>query len=107
MQIQLSFNFDYEKTSEVSPEMLVSIWNKYAYNLPKCTKLSHKRKAMARVELKKHAWHDLKHWENVVKAFASSKFCVEKWRPGFDDFLNEEKRLRAIEGCYHSARLVS
>jgi hypothetical protein len=80
-----------------SPAELLEIWNLNAGPLPKA-KISTERERKARVQIKKYP--DKEHWLAAVSKFTASDFCVNEWRPGFDDFLSERKRLRAIEGNY-------
>jgi hypothetical protein len=87
-------------TAAPRPRDLFEVWNSHCGALPKCKTLSSSRQVKAARELKKPDWGDLEPWVEVVKVLASSSFALEKWRPCFDDFLNESKRVKALEGAY-------
>lgn len=67
--------------------------------------ISDRRKSKARSQWKKYP--DLRHWEDALAKFTGSQFCREKWKPGIDEFLDETKRLRALEGGYDDKKQFS
>lgn len=83
---------------DFSASDLMEFWNSNCGSLPVCKTFSDSRRVKANRELKKYPARE--HWESVVKEFKSSKFCLDTWRPGFDDFLSEAKRVSALEGKY-------
>lgn len=79
---------------------LLNLWNENCKTLPKVIKLTDARKAHAKAQLAKYP--DLEHWTQVLLKFTSSEFCLNTWKPNFDDFLNENKRIAALEGRYET-----
>jgi hypothetical protein len=82
----------------LSPQDLLNLWNENCKTLPKATKLTDSRTNHARAQLLKYPAID--HWTKSLVKFVSSEFCLSKWRPDFDHFLNESKRISALEGRY-------
>lgn len=77
---------------------LFEYWNKLSGPLPKALKLTSKRESLAKRELKKYP--EGEHWAQVLAKWYASDFCTKQWKPGFDDFLNENKRIATLEGRY-------
>ena len=77
---------------------LMEFWNDNRGALPLCRILSQGRIDKIKVQLRKYP--DWDHWAEAIEAFTSSSFCRDQWKPGFDEFLTESKRIRAIEGMY-------
>lgn len=88
---------------DIEPKDLMDFWNENRGGLPHCRFLSKGRADKARAQIRQYPCWD--HWAEAIDAFTSSKFCNDVWRPGFDDFLTESKRIKAIEGIY-SNRLL-
>lgn len=84
------------------PATLQSLWNDNCHPLPKCKTLGKSREKKARAQLK--LYPEKTHWVDSLKKLTASKFCVEEWKPGFDDWLDEAKRIRALEGKYDNGR---
>lgn len=83
--------------AEDSPNQKIKdLWNGSGF--PKCQSLSTQRIAKLKGQLKKYP--SFEHWKSALDKLEASNFCMTVWRPCFDDFLNETKRLRAIEGAY-------
>lgn len=82
----------------LSPKYLVDLWNERRQGLPECMELSAARIKKANSQIRKY--NNTDHWVDTLAAFTSSDFCLNQWRPCFDDFLNEAKRIRALEGTY-------
>ena len=85
----------------LKPADIESLWNSQDL-LTRCTKLSESRISKAKSQIKKYP--DLSHWKKALDALLESEFCRETWKPGFDDFLNEGKRIKAIEGFYKDSK---
>lgn len=83
---------------KLSPTDLFEFWNEVRETLPEAERLSKGRLTLAKAQLEKYP--DPVHWAKAMVKIQKSEFCVTEWRPGFDVFLSEEKRLRAIEGKY-------
>lgn len=81
-----------------APPDLFDLWNQNRGPLPKAEKFTEKRKSLAKAQIKLYPEPD--HWTRAIKKFTESKFCVETWKPGFDDLLSEAKRIKALEGRY-------
>ncbi len=88
----------------LSPQDLINLWNENSKTLPKASRLTESRSVHCRAQLKKY--HDLDHWTQALVKFTGSEFCMNQWKPTFDDFLNESKRISAIEGRYDSKSFV-
>jgi hypothetical protein len=86
----------------ITPRLLVEIWNSTCGSLPKCQDLTDTRKAKAKAQIAKYP--DVAHWRAALAAFLRSDFCLNEWRPGFDSWLEESKRLKAIEGQYENKK---
>lgn len=85
--------------AEVTPEKIFELWNSQCDKvLPAAISLSTTRKRKLISQSKK--FPSLDHWEEAIKRIKKSKFCMEKWRPSFDDFISENKRTRLLEGVY-------
>jgi len=91
-----------DETPDLDPADLRNLWNDNCSTLPKCKNLSEKRIKVCRAQIKKYP--DKPHWIDAINKFTCSKFCIEQWKPGFDDWLSEDKRIRAIEGRYDGNR---
>lgn len=87
-----------EKEPDISPRVLVEIWNSDRGPLSAVEKLTDQRKASASSQLAKYP--DLKHWRQVLAKWKASSFCVNQWKPTFDDWLKESKRIATLEGRY-------
>lgn len=83
------------------PISLQNLWNNQDF-LPRCKVLSASREKKAKTQIK--LYPDESHWVESLKKLVESRFCVEEWKPGFDDWLDEKKRLKAIEGKYDDKR---
>lgn len=94
---------DKEKDPQkLSPTHLFDLWNKNRGSLPKADDFTDPRKEKARAQLKKYP--DPTHWLMALEKFKRSDFCLNEWRPGIDDWLNENKRIPAIEGKYDNKK---
>jgi len=82
----------------LTPKTLFEFWNENRKVLPACVKLSESRKRRAKAQIKNYP--DIKHWEQSLSRRLLSQFCRSEWRPGFDDWLSEGKRIKALEGKY-------
>lgn len=87
-----------QRSEALSAADLQELWNQHCDPLPKCKTLGRSREDKARAQIKFHP--DKSHWVDSIKKFTASKFCRDEWRPGFDDWLDEKKRIRALEGKY-------
>jgi hypothetical protein len=86
----------------LTPQILVDLWNENRGSLPRCEKLSEGRRRKARDQILRYP--DLIHWQESLLKLTTSPFCVSEWRPGIDDWFDESKRLRAIEGRYDGGK---
>lgn len=82
---------------------IFGLWNEKCKSLPTAKALTEKRKGQIKNQLKKYP--ELDHWEKVIEKFTSSEFCLNNWRPTFDDFLSEPKRIAALEGRYDNKQV--
>lgn len=82
----------------LNPRKLFDFWNEQRGNLPEAKSLSDDRVKAAKKQIAKYP--TLEHWEQVMEKFKASEFCQNQWKPGFDDFLSESKRTKALEGTY-------
>lgn len=80
------------------PQDLADLWNAHCSSLPKASKLNSTRTSKARDQIKKHPAPE--YWLEAIAKFTKSDFCLNQWRPCFDDLLHETKRLKALEGAY-------
>lgn len=87
-----------ESVPTISLKKLIALWNDASNTLPKCRSVSSNRKRKINSQLKRYPSFD--HWQDALDKFKESKFIQEKWRPGIDAFLNEDNRLKALEGQY-------
>lgn len=81
-----------------SPDDLAELWNSKCDSLPNVSKLTTKRTSSAKSQLAKYP--DPQHWAQVLERWVKSEFCLTRWRPTFDDWLNENKRIATLEGKY-------
>lgn len=86
------------KKPALNPRVLVEVWNSDRGTFSEVLEFSDERKRKASAQLKKYP--DIAHWRQVLAKFKASKFCLDEWRPTFDDWLSEAKRLKALEGKY-------
>jgi hypothetical protein len=92
-------NKDQAKEKEKEPaEILFDLWNERRGGLALAHSLTPKRIASANAQLEKYP--SVVHWADVLDRWKVSKFCLEQWRPTFDDWLNESKRIATLEGRY-------
>lgn len=82
----------------LQPEDLLFLWGQARGPFSAVAKFSKARRDKARSQLRRYP--DATHWAQVMARFRWSKFCEEEWKPTFDDFLSETKRIRALEGKY-------
>lgn len=91
--------------TNITPEIIFDAWNKNRTSLPEAKSLTTTRRNKILEQFKKSSEYKLlDHWLHAIKGFTSSDFCLNEWRPGFDDLLDEGKRMRAIEGKYDGKR---
>lgn len=83
---------------KLTPEDLVGWWNRNCQELPKCRVLTEARRKKTKKQL--DLYPELDHWEQVLAKWHDSTFCLFYWKPGFDDLLSEEKRIRTLEDKY-------
>lgn len=77
---------------------LFELWNANCSPFAKVLKMTEKRKRLAASQWVKYMDHN--HWLEVLFRWKQSEFCLNTWRPGFDDWLNESKRISTLEGKY-------
>lgn len=94
-----------KQTNSVNPPLaaysaddLKNLWNIECDQFAKVARFTDARKASARIQLAKYP--DIAHWREVLERWKRSEFCTTKWRPTFDDWLNEGKRIKTLEGRY-------
>jgi hypothetical protein len=85
-------------TPSLSPFDLLKQWNLSCSSLPKAKALTSGRLKRAKSQIAKYP--DPNHWTESLNKWLASKWVVETWRPGFDDWLDESKRIKALEGRY-------
>ena len=87
---------------EIGADELLQLWNDNRGALPPVVKFTAARKTKARTELQKNP--DAGHWYAVIRKWLASDFCMNDWKPGFDDLLNEQKRTVTLEGRYDNRK---
>ncbi len=87
-----------DKDKEKGPEFIFKTWNENRGPFSEAEKLTDKRKGNARAQLLKNP--DIEHWLEILNRWKKSDFCLVKWKPTFDDWLNENKRIATLEGKY-------
>lgn len=87
-----------EAVSEPLPIDLLKLWNSNCEPFSKAKEFTAGRKKIARSQLLKYP--EASHWRDVLERWKKSTFCREQWRPNFDDFLKESKRIGTLEGKY-------
>jgi hypothetical protein len=73
------------------------LWNQ-TEKLPKAKDLTEERARKCRAQIQKYP--SASHWVQARAKLEASRFAITEWKPGFDDFLSESKRTRALEGKY-------
>lgn len=81
----------------------VSTWNDNCGNLPKCNKLTDKRKRIINARLKEE--QSIDYWKQVVVRIAASDFCAgitqgSAWRASFDWLIQPDTHVKVMEGRY-------
>lgn len=89
-------------TPKVDPNVLLELWRAERGPFPDVKVFSEARKLKARAQLTKYP--DLAHWRAVLTKWKESEFCVGKWVPDFDTWMNENKRLLSLEGRYDNRK---
>lgn len=87
-----------ESERENSADKLIELWNENCAPLPRIVKVTDKRRAHAKAQLK--AYQDFEHWLSVLNRWKESDFVKNEWKPTFDDWLNENVRIKTLEGKY-------
>lgn len=87
-----------EGKKPITPENLAALWNENRGALPEVKALTKKRRDHAKAQLQKH--QNAEYWAEIISRWRSSDFCTTTWRPDFDDLLNENKRIKTLEGKY-------
>jgi hypothetical protein len=109
LELELESELDIDKEiCAVSPPpnpsiKILEIWNQGKGPLPDVKTFSDERKRRAKIQFSKYP--DLDHWREVIMRWRNSTFCLEQWRPNFDDFLNEKIRIKTLEGKYDNRDL--
>jgi hypothetical protein len=87
-----------EKEEVVPEKSLFEWWNENRGPFSAAEKNTDKRKTHAKAQFEKYP--EWSHWETVLAKWKRSEFCKNQWKPTFDDFLNENKRIATLEGKY-------
>lgn len=89
-----------KKESNMSDD-IVNVWNQTLTHAP-ISRLTDKRKRLINAQLKKYP--DMEHWQTCFEMVKDSDFLTGKnnssWKCNFDWVLNENNRVKIIEGCY-------
>lgn len=93
---------DHDPEIVLTPQKLMDHWNKNRDTLPECTILSDPRIKKAKAQIKKYPKSS--HWSQALSGFKVVDFG---WRPSFDDWLSESKRVKAFEGGYSGTKNAS
>lgn len=80
------------------PHPLIEFWNQERGPFSAIKLLSETRERKVASQFKKNP--DLRYWRDVLNRWKQSQFCIEQWKPNFDDLLNESKRISTLEGKY-------
>lgn len=83
---------------EFSSKDLLDLWEKNCGELPKVREFTDERKKKASAQVKKHP--DPAYWLEVIERWKASEFCLNEWKPSFDELLSPRLRTRALEGKY-------
>jgi hypothetical protein len=89
--------------SELTPEILVKLWNDSANGFPKVNNLTDQRRKKAATRLYEHP--HLTFWETVIRKTAESDFCNGRkkgaWKATFDWLIkNDTNCLKVYEGNF-------
>ena len=87
-----------DSVSPLKTNDIMTIWNSNTVGLPKARIMTEDRRKQAKSQIEKYP--DRQHWTDALVKFTNSTFCLQQWKPDIDDFLDEEKRTRALEGRY-------
>lgn len=87
-----------EKPKSFSPKDLLALWQENRGSLPGVEEFSDERKAKAKTQIAKNP--DPNHWLAILERWKKSDFCLEQWKPTFDDWLSKSKRVKTLEGKY-------
>jgi hypothetical protein len=85
-------------SDSLTPKGLFEIWNRDRGPLPEAKDLTEERRKKALTQIKKYPGRQ--HWLDALSKLLASQFCIQEWKPSFDDYLSESKRIRALEGKY-------
>lgn len=77
---------------------LLDLWEKNCGDLPKVREFTDERKKKALSQVKKHP--DSAYWLEVIERWKLSEFCLNEWKPSFDELLSAKLRTRTLEGKY-------
>lgn len=102
MDMEVEMELDKEKEDgeieKLNPKTLVELWNANCGVLPKAEALTEKRISHSKAQLLKHP--EPEYWLGIISRWLASDFCLVKWKPNFDDLVNENKRVATLEGKY-------
>jgi hypothetical protein len=89
----------------LTPKDVFTLWNMHRGPLPEAKSLTSSREKKLQAQIRKSPeYQNSYHWEQAIRGFTESEFCVSEWRPGFDDLISESKRMKALEGKYANKR---
>ncbi|CAK0739465.1 hypothetical protein CCP2SC5_1020006 [Azospirillaceae bacterium] len=89
-----------KQTVTFTSEDLLNLWSKERGVFSEVREFTASRRDKAKSQLAKYP--DESHWRSVIEAWNRSDFCRQKWKPTFDDLLNESKRISTLEGKYEN-----
>lgn len=88
--------------NSLNDQKIISIWNEMLTGvLSRVIRVTDKRKRAINAQIKKYP--DIEHWKQCFEKVKASDFLSGKsseWRCGFDWILNENNRIKVMEGNY-------
>lgn len=100
-----SNNYNKEKEDTGAVEKFVADYNEICKSLPKCTKITDKRRKAIKNILKKYTEGEIL---EVFRNLESSNFCTGRndrgWKADIDFLLREDKFVSILEGKYNTKR---
>lgn len=99
-RLESESDIESESERDIKATSLFELWNQHCSPFSKANIFTTTRRTKSKSQLAKYP--DLKHWHEVLARWKSSEFCLTKWKPNFDDFLNEGKRISTLEGKYNN-----
>lgn len=92
------------KAEKINGKILADLWEQHRGPFSKIIAFNEDRRRKSATQLAKYP--DMDHWSSVLEKWKKSDFCTQTWSPGFDDWLEERKRIKTLEGGYDNKQEV-